>query len=144
MLFSNLLVRQQTLQLCYVGRICEAFLVEVALQLSGLAMAVEQVALANVTALELTVLGNGKSLFCTAVRFDLRHKVLLLSEFALYLRVGFTCPLRRQKHQHLAAFELGLLFYRAALRAQLREAMEQILTKRRVRDLAATEANPKP
>ena len=57
-------------------------------------MAVEQVALANVTALELTVLGNGKSLFCTAVRFDLRHKVLLLSEFALYLRVGFTCPLR--------------------------------------------------
>ena len=47
----------------------------------------------------------------------------------------------RQKHQHLAAFELGLLFYRAALRAQLREAMEQILTKRRVRDLAATEAN---
>ena len=116
MLFSNLLVRQQTLQLCYVGRICEAFLAEVALQLSGLAMAVEQVALANVTALELTVLGNGKSLFCTAVRFDLRHKVLLL-------------------------FELGLLFYRAALRAQLREAMEQILTKRRVRDLAATEAN---
>ena len=94
MLFSNLLVRQQTLQLCYVGRICEAFLAEVALQLSGLAMAVEQVALANVTALELTVLGNGKSLFCTAVRFDLRHKVLLLSEFALYLRVGFTCPLR--------------------------------------------------
>ena len=50
MLFSNLLVRQQTLQLCYVGRICEAFLAEVALQLSGLAMAVEQVALANVTA----------------------------------------------------------------------------------------------
>ena len=26
--------------------------------------------------------------------FGLRHKVLLLSEFALYLRVGFTCPLR--------------------------------------------------
>ena len=84
MLFSNLLVRQQTLQLCYVGRISEAFLAEVALQLSGLAMAVEQVTLANVAALELTVLGNGKSLFCTAVRFDLRHKVLLLSEFALY------------------------------------------------------------
>lgn len=63
MLFSNLLVRQQTLQLCYVGRICEAFLAEVALQLSGLAMAVEQVALANVTALELTVLGNGKISF---------------------------------------------------------------------------------
>ena len=40
MLCSKLLVRQQTLQLCYVGRICEAFLAEVALQLSGLAMAV--------------------------------------------------------------------------------------------------------
>ena len=74
------------------------------------------------TALELTVLGNGKSLFCTAVRFDLRHKVLLLSEFALYLRVGLLVLCGRQKHQHLAAFELGLLFYRAALRAQLREA----------------------
>ena len=94
MLCSKLLVRQQTLELCYVGSVSEAFLAQVALQLRGLAVAVEQVTLANMAALELTVLGNGKSLFCTAVRFDLRHKVLLLSEFALYLRVGFTCPLR--------------------------------------------------
>lgn len=123
------------------GRICEAFLAEVALQLSGLAMAVEQVALANVTALELTVLGNGKSLFCTAVRFDLRHKVLLSLNLRYICALVLLVLCGRQKHQHLAAFELGLLFYRAALRAQLREAMEQILTKRRVRDLAATEAN---
>ena len=44
-----------------------------ALELGGLSVAVEQVTLANMAALELTVLGNGKSLFCTAVRFDLRH-----------------------------------------------------------------------
>ena len=63
MLCSKLLVRQQTLELCYVGSVSEAFLAQVALQLRGLAVAVEQVTLANMAALELTVLGNGKSLF---------------------------------------------------------------------------------
>ena len=112
-----------------------------ALQLSGLAMAVEQVTLANVAALELTVLGNGNLFFAPLC-------VLILGiRFCSSLNLRYICALvllvlcGRQKHQHLAAFELGLLFYRAALRAQLREAMEQILTKRRVRDLAATEAN---
>ena len=47
----------------------------------------------------------------------------------------------RQKHEHLAAFELGLLFHRAAICAQFREAMEQILTERRMRNLTAAETD---
>ena len=92
--FLTYLYGSRRFQLCYVGRICEAFLAEVALQLSGLAMAVEQVALANVTALELTVLGNGNLFFAPLCVLILGIRFLLLSEFALYLRVGFTCPLR--------------------------------------------------
>ena len=136
-----LLVRQQTLELRYVGLVGEAFLAEVALKLGRLSMAVEQVALAYMAALELTVLGNGKSLLCTAVRFNLRHKGLLLSEFTRRTRFCLLILDGRQEHKHLTSFELGLLFHRAAFRAQLREAMEQFLTERRMCDLAAAEAD---
>ena len=71
MLFSYLLVRQQTLQLCYVGRICEAFLAEVA-QALGVLLG-QNVTAADMIALDLTALGNLESLFCTAVRLDLGH-----------------------------------------------------------------------
>ena len=55
--------------------------------------------------------------------------------------MGLLVFCRGQKHKHLAAFELGLLFHRAAFRAQLRKAMEQVLTKRRMCDLTAAETD---
>ena len=68
---KNLRVRQQALDLCNVGLVREAFLAQVA-QALGVLLG-QDVAAANMSALDLAALGNLESLLCTAVRLDLRH-----------------------------------------------------------------------
>jgi hypothetical protein len=66
-----LFVRNKALDLRCVRRIGSYLLAKISLALCGLL--VENVRFESMSALNLTVFGELKTLFCTAVRFDLRH-----------------------------------------------------------------------
>ncbi len=116
-----------------VGLIGIGGLTEASLALGGFSMAVGQMALVGLGALDLTALGELKALFGTGMCFQLGHFCFLL--------IGLLCRLCIQEHDHAAALQLGELLHAAELRAGLREPLHDVVAQVGVGHLPPTEAD---
>ena len=119
----SLLVQDHALDGCLVGLVGVGGTAQVALELGGLAVAVEQVTLLGHTTLNFATLGEGEALLSAAVSLDLRHNRKLL-----FLFFAFFSGLGGQEDGHVSTFQLGLLVQDGGLFALFGKLDQQTLT----------------